>query len=175
MYLAEGRYQEAIQSGQKILSIDPDSLTGLIPIGDAELFSGNLLQAKQYYEKALEINPKRGDLLTNIGYILWKTGQEEEAQKMFSQALKLNQNQLEQGNEYWALPYNIACINAIQGNRGEAYKWLQKAIDAGWRFFRIGLRDPMLEDLHEDNQFKQMMEEVEAKVYDMRKQIEVKN
>ena len=172
MYLAEGRYQKAIQSSQQILSIDPDSLTGLIPIGDAELYSGNLLQAKQYYEKALEINPKRGDLLIRIGYILWKTGQEEEAQKMFSQALKLTQNQLEQGNEYWVLPYNIACINAIRGNRTEAYKWLQKAIDAGWRFFRLGLRDPMLEDLHEDNQFKQMMEEVKAKVYDMRKQIE---
>ncbi len=175
MYLAEGRYQKAIQSGQKILSVDPDSLTGLIRIGEAELYSGNLLQAKQYYEKALEISPKRGDLLTSIGYILWKTGQEGEAQKMFSQSLKLSQNQIEQGNEFWALPYDIACINAIQGNRTEAYKWLQKAIDAGWRYFRLGLRNPILEDLHEDNQFKQMMEEVKAKVYDMRKQIEVKN
>ncbi|MGB6866962.1 MAG: tetratricopeptide repeat protein, partial [Candidatus Aminicenantaceae bacterium] len=175
MYLAEGRYQKAIQSGQEILSVDPDSLDGLIPIGDAELYSGNLLQANQYYEKALEINPKSGDLLTSIGYILWKTGQEEEAQKMFSQALKLSQNQLEQGNEYWTFPYNIACINAIQGNRTEAYKWLQKAIEAGWRDFRLGLRNPMFEDLHEDKQFKQMMEEVKAKVYDMRKQIEEKN
>jgi hypothetical protein len=33
----------------------------------------------------------------------------------------------------------------------------------------------MFEDLHEDNQFKQMMDEVKAKVYDMRKQIEEKN
>ncbi len=175
IYLVEGRYQKAIQKGQKILSIDPDSVDGLTAIADAEFFSGNLLQAKQYYEKAAGKNPMRGNLLTSIGYILWKTGQEEEAQKMFDQTLKSSQNQIEQGNEYWALPFDIACIYAIRGSKTEAYKWLQKAIDAGWRFFRLGLGTPLLETLHEDIQFKQMMEELKAKVYDMRKRIEVKN
>jgi TolB-like protein/lipoprotein NlpI len=175
LYLAEGKYQNAIQSGQKILAVDPDSLDGLIPIGDAELYYGNLSQAKQNYEKALEIKPKRGDLLIRMGFVLWKMDQKEDAQRIFSQALELSQAQLEQGNEHWAVPYTIACIKAIQGNKTEAYRWLQKAIEAGWRYFRLGLRNPMFEDLHEDKQFKQMMEDVKAKVYDMRKQIDEKN
>ncbi len=117
----------------------------------------------------------RGDLLTPIGYILWKTGQEEEAQKLFDQVLERSQNQIEQGNEYWVLRFDIACIYAIRGNKTEAYKWLQKAVDAGWRFFQLSLRNPLLENLHEDTRFKQMMEDLKAKVYDMRKRIEAKN
>jgi len=175
IYLAEGKYQKAIQSGQEILSVDPDSITGLMRVGEAELFSGNLVQAKPYFEKALEISPKRDYILTSIGYIFLKTGQEGEAHEMFSQSLKYSQNQLEQGNEYWAVPYNMARINAIQGKRMEACRWLQKAIEAGWHSFRYGLRDPLLETLHEDSQFTQMMDGIKAKVYEIRKQIEKKN
>lgn len=175
IYLAEGRYQKAIQSGQKILSIEPDSINGLLAIANAELYSGNLLQSKQYYEKLVEIYPKSGDFLTGLGYILLKTGLEEEAQKLFDLALKLSQNQIEQGSEFWGLPFSIACIHAIRGGKTEAYKWLQKAIDAGGRFFRMGLGTPLLENLHKDIQFIQMMEDLKSKVYDIRKRIEAKN
>ncbi len=42
----------------------------------------------------------------------------------------------------------------------------------GWRNFRLGLRDPLLENLHEDEKFQKMMAEVKEMVYEMRKRVE---
>ena len=36
-------------------------------------------------------------------------------------------------------PFDRAIIDAIQGNKPDAYKWPQKAIDAGWRDYRGAL------------------------------------
>jgi hypothetical protein len=48
----------------------------------------------------------------------------------------------------------------------------QKSIDAGWRTFRLGMKHPLLENLHEDEKFKQMMARVKAMVDEMRQRIE---
>ncbi len=170
-YLAQGKYKKAIEQSQKLLSIAPYSIGTLNRAGFLELLSGNYEQAQQYYEKSIEIRPTMQNL-TNLGFIYWKKEQQDEAQKLFNQGLILCQEQLEQGNEYWTVPYNIAAIHAIQGNKEEAYKWLKKAVDAGWRDFRLGLMDPLLENLHEDEKFKQMMTEVKNMVDKMRKRIE---
>jgi len=178
MYLAQGKYDQASAHSRRILSIGPEDVKALSWAGNTELASGNYVQAKQYYEKAMEIySTGLGELTdvsltTHLAYIYWKTDQEEEARRMFSQSLDLAQKLLEQGNESWVIPYNIAAINAIQGNKKEAYLWLQKAIDAGWRHYRIGSIDPLLENLHNDEQFKQMMAEVKAMVDEMRKRVE---
>ncbi len=170
-YLAQGKYKQAVEHSQKYLSLVPNYLSGLNRAGLAELLSGNYEQAEQYYQKSIEIRPTETNL-TYLGYIYWKRERQNEARKLLNQSLFLCQKELEQGNEYWLIPYNIAAINAIQGNKEEASRWLQKAIDAGWRDFRLGMRDPLLENLHGDEKFKQMMAEVKAIVDEMRKRIE---
>ncbi|MFQ6114374.1 MAG: protein kinase, partial [bacterium] len=172
IYLEEGKYQQALESSQKILTLNPKDFTGLIATGDVELFSGKFTQAKQYYEKAIEIDSSRGDVFARLGFILWKTGEKDQAQKMFDYCLRVAREQLGQGNEHWVIPYIVAGIYAIQGNKEEAYKWLQQAIDRGWRFYRYAIRDPLFENLHEDEQFQQMMAHVKATIDEMRKRIE---
>ncbi|MCK4787306.1 MAG: tetratricopeptide repeat protein, partial [Desulfobacteraceae bacterium] len=173
-YLAQGKYQKAIEQSQKWLSMAPNSPLALNRAGDSELFSGNYNQAQHYYQKSIEIKPTIFNL-TTLGYIYWRKEQEEEARKLFDQSLSLCQEQLEKGNESPSIPYSIASINAVQDNKGEAYKWLKKAIDAGWRDFRFGERYPLLENLHKDDQFKQMMAQVKEMVDEMRKRIEENN
>ncbi len=170
-YLAQGNYQQANERSQKWLSMVPNNSRVLQWAGLVALFSGNLEQAQLYYQNSINIYSRRGNL-TGLGYIYWKKGQLDEAQKLLNQALILCQKQLEQSNERSSVPYNIAAINAIQGNKVEAYKWLKKAIDVGWRDFRLGQRDPLLENLRNDEQFKQMMAQVKAMVDEMRKRVE---
>ena len=170
-YLAQGKYQKAIEQSQKWLLMAPDSPGALNSAGNAELFSGNYDQAQQYYQKSIEFKPTIFNL-PNLGYIYWKKEQKEEARELFDQSLILCQELLEKGNESPGIPYCIVAINAVQGNKEEAYKWLQKAIDAGWRDFRLGEQSPLLENLHEDEQFKQMMAQVKEMVDKMRKRIE---
>lgn len=172
IYLEEGKYQQALESSQKLLSFHPNDLFGLITTANVELFSGNYTRAKQYYERAIKIDSSRGGVFARMGYILWKTGKKDQARKMFNHCLQLTEEQLEQGNEHWRIPYNSAVIFAIQGNKEEAYKWLQKAIDRGWRFYRYAMRDPLLENLHKDEQFQQMMAQVKTIVNEIRKRVD---
>ncbi len=94
---------------------------------------------------------------------------------MFSQSLKIAQESIEQGDEFFWIRYYIAAIHAIQGNKEEALKWMKKAIDAGFRAFRISQTDPILENLHQDTQFKQMMAQLKEMVNEMRKRVEENN
>lgn len=79
---------------------------------------------------------------------------------------------LKQGNESFDIPYDLARVSAIQGNTAEGCAWLQKAIDAGWRFYSLGEVDPLLENLRGDERYKRMMVDVKSKVEEMRKRIE---
>ena len=174
MHLGQGRYDQAIEEGRKILSAFPDDFLGLQITGNAELFSGNYAQAQEYYEKALALYPtaRHLDTKTRLGYIYWKTTERDKARALFDESLKIAQQELEGASEAWEAPYGIAAINAIQGEKGKAYKWLERAIDAGWRFYRLGLRDPLLENLRDDEQFKELMAQVKAKVDQMRRRVE---
>ena len=170
MYLVQGKYQQALEQSRKALSIEPDNFRGLGFAGHTELLLGNYSQAKQYYERANAIDSIA--YLTSLGYVLWKMGQVEEARKILTRDLRRAQKQLEEGNESPGIPFDVATIYAIQGNKAEAYRWLQKAIDAGWRDYRWALIDPKLENLRNDEKFKEMMAEMKAKVDEMRKRVE---
>jgi serine/threonine protein kinase/tetratricopeptide (TPR) repeat protein len=174
-YLAEGKYQKAIQSAQKILSADPNEFIGLIAAGSADLYAGHYDRAKQYFRKAMAIDSTRIDLLVFLGYAHWKTSQQDEAQKMFSQSLDLAQKHLEDGDEYFFIPYYIAAVHAIQGNKEEALMWLEKAFKAGCRKVRLCQGDPMLENLHADDRFQAMIEHWKKVVDEMRKRVEENN
>ncbi len=180
-YLIQGNYQKARNQIQKILSFDANNLTGLELAGLVELWTGNYTKAEEYYPKALEVlgeaksalrSEDNQDFKTSLGYILWKTGRQEEARNMFNQSLQLAKRAIEKGNENPGVPINIAIINSIQGKKSEAYKWLEKAIDAGWRQYAWSLKDPLLENLHSDDQFQKMMAKVKNMVDEMRKRVE---
>lgn len=178
LYLEQGKHNEAIKECEKILSISPEDVVGLNALGDAELFSGNYVRAKEYYERAIAKISNRWNVYsgrcntTGLGYALWKIGEQDSARKKFNESLRLDQKELEQNSEWYIIPYDLAAIHAIQGNKTEAYTWLQKAIEAGWRTYRLALIDPLFENLRNEQQFKQMMEEVKAKVDEMRRRVE---
>jgi len=91
---------------------------------------------------------------------------------MFSAVLERDKRELDQGDETYLIPYEIASIKAVTGNIREALTWLRRAIDAGFRFYRVALIDPMLEDLRPDGEFTRMMAELKASVEEMRKRAE---
>jgi protein kinase/serine/threonine-protein kinase len=181
IYLLQGNYQKARNHIQKILSVAPHNLLGLRFAGLLELCVGNYEKAEKYYTKALEVvgeakfglqSAEKQEIYNSLGYILWKTGHQEEARNMFNQSLQLARKAIEKGNEYPGVPINIAIINSIQGKKSEAYKWLEKAIDAGWRQYAWSLKDPLLENLHSDDRFQKMMAKVKNMVDEMRKRVE---
>ena len=157
---------------EQLLSMDPDDPGSLEWAGEIVGYTGNFSQAKQYYQKSIATNPSiETDWYSlspiGLGHILWKNGQRDEAQKFLHQSLNLRRQELRRGNAAFYIPRELAAIHAIQGNKAEAYMWLQRAIDAGWRDYRLALLDPWLENLREDEQFHEMMALVKAMVDEM--------
>ena len=172
IYLLQGNYQKARNQIQKMLSFDPNNQQGLMGAGLVELWAGNYTKAEEYYRKAYEIvGEANQEINTSLGYILWKTGRQEEARNMLNLSLKMAKEAIEKGSEYPWLPYSIAIINSIQGKKAEAYNWLAKAIDAGWRHYAWSLKDPSLENLHHDDRFQKMMAKVKNLVDEMRRRV----
>ncbi|MBI4429367.1 MAG: hypothetical protein HY562_09645, partial [Ignavibacteriales bacterium] len=68
--------------------------------------------------------------------------------------------------------YNIAAVHAVQGNKEAALEWLKKAVDAGWRLYRIAQIDPFLESLRAEGEFQQLMSKVKTMVDEERRKVE---
>jgi tetratricopeptide (TPR) repeat protein len=165
-YLAQGNYEQAIAQSQKFVSLLPNSTIAPLYSGKAERFAGHMEKAQAYYEKA------RPDADLELGYVYWKAGKKELAKKLFQPVLADAQESVAQGDESWLTAYGITAIHAIQGNKTEALKWLQKTIDSGFLFYRYLERDSMFENIRDDERFKEIIERTKAKVAEMRERVE---
>lgn len=102
------------------------------------LLLGNLSEAKEYFQNALKTNPSLLSYfrsLSGIGldFILIKEGKQLEAANLLDAALDCRLKTVGEGSELIEVVYTISAIYAIKNNKNEAPKWLQKAIDSGWR------------------------------------------
>jgi TolB-like protein/Flp pilus assembly protein TadD len=167
LYLYLGEYNKAIEQGQTGLSKFPGNPSAWIieSAARAELFSGHYEKAQEYYQKI-------GEQPIELGYIYWKAGRKDEARELFQTNLDRLQKRFEQGDESNDIGVSMAAIYAVQGNKEEALKWLQKSVDAGWRDYRYISRYPLLENIRDDARFKRIIDDIKAKVAEMRRRVE---
>ncbi len=169
IHISRRDYKGALDLAKSVFSEDPGNAVATWIAGQAELFQGHYPEAKRYYEKLMATDSLNSS--DEIGYILWKMGKKDEAQMLFALNRHALEKSLREGNEYWGAPFELARINSVEGNKTEAYIQLQNAIDAGWRDYRIGQIDPLLENLRNDDRFKQMMANIKNQIDQMRKQV----
>jgi len=167
LFLDLGEYNKAIEQSQTGLSKFPSSPSAWImeSAALAQLFSGHYEKAQKYYQKI-------GAQPIELGYIYWKAGRKDEARELFQTNLDRLQKRLEQGDEGNDTRLSMAAIYAVQGDKEEALKWLQKAIDAGWRDYRYISRYPLLENIRDDERFKRSIDDLKAKIAEMRRRVE---
>ena len=58
--------------------------------------------------------------------------------------------------------YNVACVHALRGNNDQAFKWLEKAVEGGFRDRGHITGDPDMASLREDARFAKLMDQLEA-------------
>jgi tetratricopeptide (TPR) repeat protein len=169
IHLLKGEYQQARDQVQKVISIVPNRLGGMQLAGLVEIWAGDYLKAKEYYQKALRASSLENIDKISLGYIFFKMGNKEEALKLFSEAERETERVIQQGAENPNLHMKMAIIKSLQGKKPDAYNWLEQAVEMGWRWYAWSLKDPRLEHLHEDSQFQEIMAKVKAMVDKMRK------
>ncbi len=164
LYLLEGKYDQARAYIREALLQLPNDRDVANAAGDIELLTGDIAGAREHYDST--------GSPTELGYTYWKTGREKDGVGIFEENQKQDEQQFRQGTENFRPAYDLARINAIQGHTQAALQWLQKAIDNGWRDYRWSQRDPLLENIHNDERFKHMMDQLKSEIGEMRKKVE---
>jgi TolB-like protein/tetratricopeptide (TPR) repeat protein len=170
-YITVRNYQKARNYIQNILKESPGENEIYEVAGFVEIFAGDLQKAKIYYDSAYSKKPGKRDHSSEYAYILWKNNKKIEAELIFHNAITEAEEIIKQGNEEFNSPYALAQANAVLGNKDLAYKWLQQAINYGWRQYEMSLNDPLLENIRNEDRFKEMMNNLKNMVAAMRNRI----
>src|SRR5262249_44880474 len=158
LYLHQHRDEEAVQEARAAMALLPEDPRLLNAAAIAEQVAGNLPRARQLFELALtairgtRVGARIGGpgVHTRLAFFLTHAGDPAEAKKLLDEALATDRRLAQDGSEDWSVPYDAACAHALRGEKEEAFRGLDKAIEAGWRGWPLDMRDPLLDSLRND-------------------------
>ncbi len=102
--------------------------------------SGRMMEAEQWYKKAVETDPGYVPALNNLGVVYLHGGKFSDARIYLEKAIRLNPG-------YVDPYYNLACLFAMTGNQEQGLRYLKKAISMDSQVKDWALKDPDLENL----------------------------
>ncbi len=175
LYLRSRRNREALEQAHEALRI-ASSDPALVVTAEAELLAGDPARARQLFVQFLPST--RGLRLarvsgagveTYLAYLELQSGRRGEANSLLAESLQIDRRELESGNQDWTVPFDMACVHALRGEKDEAFRWLDRAVESGWRGWPLGMRGPLLDPLRGDERFKQIEARLAALVSQMRR------
>jgi len=106
-----------------------------------------------------------------MAHALLTLGQHAEAEALLAESAEICEKMIETGDERYGFPEVLAMVHSIRGNTEEALHYLREAIEAGWRWEDVALKDPIWNGLHDEPRFLQLIAEVKSDVDRMRSQV----
>jgi len=146
LYEAQSRPEEAIDAFLVALALRPDYVAGLARLGDVYLLQGRSNEARQRFDRGLELDATCAQCLVGLGRLSLQDQEYERAATQLEQALTIAP---------WAatIRYPLAQAYRALGRDGEAQGQLDERADAtrniglGRVIDRPGVYDPLLEQL----------------------------
>jgi serine/threonine-protein kinase len=136
------RYEEALPHLLRAIELEPRSLTPNYRLGDVYAEMGRYDEALAAYERSGEAIPRGGYPHAGIARVYALTGRHREARLMVS-GLKAN-------------PYIIAGVYVALGDRDEAFRILEKAVEERQHLTPLKV-EPPLEGLHSYPRWKELL------------------
>ncbi len=156
---------QALENIKAYLKANSEGGAVLFTAGDAALQSVDPAEAAGYYQQVLTANPQAWNPFTGVnistalGYILYKTGYRTEAEEMFGRSINMDRQNIERGNGWWGVAYDMAAVHAVQGEESLALVWLDDAFRKGFVLRPWLARDPLFENLRDNDSFDSMLTE----------------
>jgi TolB-like protein/cytochrome c-type biogenesis protein CcmH/NrfG len=157
-YFASGHFQEAVEIADVAVESAGDDYNTFIPYINSCRQTGNLEQALQLVRRQaevmkqhLELVPEdgRARILLSSGYSA--LGETENAIAELQNAIALRPNDS-------AILYNAACTYAMLNEKQEALRLLRRSKETGFLNVDWASRDPDLTSLHDEPEFKALLE-----------------
>ena len=174
-YIRHRRDRQALEQTRTALRIVPFD-PWVMAAGEAELIAGDPRRARELFEQLLPLmkgvrlsRHSSAGVETYLAYLYRQAGRRGEAERLVAESLAADRRNLERGNQDWSAPFDMACVHALKGDKDEAFRWLEQAVEAGWRGWPIGTRSPLLDPLRSDERFGRIEARLEALVGQMRR------
>ena len=113
--------------------------------------AGRWAEASALYAKVTEATPDNGMAWFNLGYSLHVQGKLEDALVAHQKAAEIP------GVRQTLGMYNAACAHALLGNVDQAFTWLKKAAQAGYKDTAQLDRDSDLDSLRDDPRYAEII------------------
>jgi len=176
LYLQKQREREALQEAGNAMTLLPKDPWVLNAAAIEALLAEKLPRAEQLFEQAFSaFRGTRGfrdggvGVETHLAYLRLRNRRQAEAEALLEESLATDRRLADEGNQDWSVPFDTACVHALRGEKDEALRWLDKAVEAGWRGWPLGTRSPLLDSLRSDPRLHQLEARLEDLVGQMRR------
>jgi TolB-like protein/Flp pilus assembly protein TadD len=153
----QGRYDDALLELDQGRQTEPDH--PLIQTYRAQVlyYRGEIDRATRILQHVLEHNPNMDGIRPILAVCLSALGLHEAARAQLTKRVK------ETASVDWDIPYWLASAYAMEGERDDAFEWLEKAIDLGNENIPWFKSNPVWISFHDEPRFKELMQRIEAR------------
>ncbi len=172
MYLRQGEFQKALEQGEKMIDIEPTSPYAHDIVGTSYINLNDYEHAKDVFERLIKIDSSNRDPDVSLGYVYSKQSKATESKKILNTALNRYHKKVKQGTEH---PYDFVEMATLKYHLGDiqgAYQLYRKAIDAGYRDYRVDLNTYYFEGIRNEPEFIALIEETKALVDEQKRIVE---
>jgi eukaryotic-like serine/threonine-protein kinase len=175
LLLHEGKTREAVSEAERFLGERPSSFRALGAAAKASVAAGDYRRAKEHFDAMYRIAPDDWDwwgltYRTTYADVLLKTGERRRALELLERTLQDAKRLVERGDERPGIQREIAAIYAAKGDLDQAYAWLTRAINVGWRLEHIH-PSQLFSFLHGTPRFHTLIARIEADVQQAKEQV----
>jgi TolB-like protein/tetratricopeptide (TPR) repeat protein len=165
LYQRRGDLVKADEHARAALALDSISV-GLARLA---LWRGDLAAALPHFQHTMLY---RAGLDPTVGYIYWKLGKREEAERELQQVEQVYRLHLARGDETWIPSFAMALIHATRGRNAQALRGVEDAVESGLRDVWLLSTYPTLAPLRAEPRFQEILAGLRAEVARQRQRVE---
>ncbi|HXI25524.1 MAG TPA: protein kinase [Pyrinomonadaceae bacterium] len=158
LLLYQGRYDEALFELDQAAGAEPHHPIVRTYRAQVMFYRGDFSTAADLLRDVLYKHPEINAIRPLLAMCLSALGEHEAARAQLTEQVE------KVAALDWDVPYWLATAYAIEGNRDEALRWLEKAISLGNENLPWFKSNPVWEPLHADPRFKELMHRVEVEL-----------
>jgi TolB-like protein/Tfp pilus assembly protein PilF len=156
LHLFEGNLDSARTSVARALSIDAREYLALDAAGDMEMVAKNFRGARSYYEKSVAFYGEQRPSAFKLAFVLDQLHKKKESKRLASLLISQFGDTVDSWPEGSTdIPYALAALYAWQQDTTSSIRWLDKAIELGYRDYQWISVDPQFEPMRQNALFQQ--------------------
>jgi tetratricopeptide (TPR) repeat protein len=177
--LKQGRLDDALSRAEAHLQKAPQDLFTRSMKAVVTLFARDAQAAEAEFGYLYREFPEWGigtmpvEIRNGLAWALLESGEDERAGELLEEAQLWLDDALSEGMDDTGIPYHLAVVNALSGNREEALAWLRRTFEeGGGGGYRTVAMDPRLDNISSDPRFTALIDEMASHVDSMRARVE---